>query len=49
MKIVAVCPECGKADWIPNDDGSFTCTSCEAVVDTYEMPLKVENDSDERG
>ena len=28
MKIIAVCPECGKFDWIPNEDGSFTCSAC---------------------
>lgn len=48
MRIVAVCPDCGKADWIQNDDGSFTCASCGIVVDSYEMPLKAEDDLEER-
>ena len=32
MKIVAICPECGKFDWIPNKDGSFTCSACGVLL-----------------
>lgn len=48
MKIIAVCPECGKFGWIPNRDGSFTCSSCGAVVDSFEMLLKAEDDLNEK-
>lgn len=48
MKIIAVCPECGKFDWIPNKDGSFTCSFCGVVVDSFEMPLKAEDDLNEK-
>ena len=48
MKIIAACPECGKFDWIPNEDGSFTCSACGCFVYPCEMPLKGENDLDEK-
>ena len=48
MKIIAVCPECGKFDWIPNEDGSFTCSACGCFVYPCEMPLQRENDLDEK-
>lgn len=48
MKIVAICPECGKFDWVPNKDGSFTCSACGNVVDPCEMPLTPEEELNEK-